>query len=994
MKKGILFSIIAMIGLASCQQKEDFTLPIEGEKMTFYASIADDATKTTAEVDGEKTKVLWTKDDAYSLSVKGGAFAKFTLDGEGGQTTGTFSGTAVEGEGTQNIAYYPYTEGVTLTDGKLSVVFPSVQAYSANSIAAAPMVAVSADKTLKFQNVASLIKITLQGDETIKSVSLTGNNDEILAGNALVTLEETPSLALAADAEEKTITLDCGEGIQLTTDGVDFYFAVPSITLTKGFTVVATDSEEKAMIKSTTKEVVLTASKVKVFPAFEYENNLTEVSTLDEINEAISNSKNIKLLNDITLTDILVIGKNIIFDGNGHTLTSSAGRAINVSGATDVTIKNLTINASGERAINIIQNAKKVTIDNVTATAANYTVNVASSAPEAVVVINNSTLTGLNVVNVASAGADVNVSGSTINCNDKSSAEAYGALFLNKDAVNGKIVATGCTINIPEGSKSMKGVNSAENGVITIDGSTEGVSIHVAYIGYGDNSYTFTSLKGAVEYAKSGETVALLRDIVLNEALVVENEKNFILDLNGKTISGANNKSSGHLIKVANGAVLTIDDSSSDKSGKITYAQGTSNVGWTIYLEGVLNLKAGIIELTGDWSIGYAVDVRPNAWGTAYTSPTTFNMNGGKLVSSDGAVRVASTSSDTYKEISANFNMNGGEIDAVADGVFIQQSNAVHDNLNVVINNGKVSSDKYPIRLYGPAPTSFVGTDSKPTKLTINGGEFHLDKEMLSEKIWLIDNLLVAGGGADANWPQYAEININSGEYSDLKTVKYLGSNANVMIKLAEDVEDAESITIPAGATVTLDLNNHNLTGSYTGSDHYAMFTIPNGAAMTVTGDGNVSAETNVTADNRSLALFQNAGDLTLKSGTYNISNTRNGHTWIIATIVDNRTNSASCVTKLTIDGGTYSVSGDATNLFRNYPQQGGSATLIINGGLFKSKNGATTYIWNQESKSYLGELYFNGGTYETGVVYEDYNGQSDVHIADGVNIQGYSGNN
>ena len=39
------------------------------------------------------------------------------------------------------------------------------------------------------------------------------------------------------------------------------------------------------------------------------------------------------------------------------------------------------------------------------------------------------------------------------------------------------------------------------------------------------------------------------------------------------------------------------------------------------------------------------------------------NMKGGKLVSSDGAVRVASSSSESYSDVSANFNMTGGEIE-------------------------------------------------------------------------------------------------------------------------------------------------------------------------------------------------------------------------------------------------------------------------------------------------------------------------------------------
>ena len=118
------------------------------------------------------------------------------------------------------------------------------------------------------------------------------------------------------------------------------------------------------------------------------------------------------------------------------------------------------------------------------------------------------------------------------------------------------------------------------------------------------------------------------------------------------------------------------------------------------------------------------------------------------------------------------------------------------------------------------------------------------------------------------------------------------------------------------------------------------------------------------------------------------------GKTWIIATIVDNRTTSASCNAVLTINGGDYTVSGSAKNLFRNYPQQGGTATINFYGGQFNDRNGEITYIWNQEASTYVGKLNFFGGVYGSGVVYEDYNGQSDIYIADGVVINAYSGNN
>ncbi len=277
----------------------------------------------------------------------------------------------------------------------------------------------------------------------------------------------------------------------------------------------------------------------------------------------------------------------------------------------------------------------------------------------------------------------------------------------------------------------------------------------------------FSSLE-AIKYLNSAEEVlTLAKDIALEETLKFNGEGT--LDLNGKTLSGTCNAGQGHLIMVDNGATLNVKDSSAKADGKITFAQGTSNVGWTIDLEGELNLYSGIIELTGSsWSIGYAVDVRPNAWGTAYKTPTTFNMYGGKLISSDGAIRVASSSSDTYSEVSANFNMTGGEIQAAYDGIFIQQSNDTYDNLNVNISGGKIESEMYPVRLYGPVATGKVSTADVVEKINITGGE--IVPHEAEGKTALLKDLIYIAGGATEETLYFTEINV---EGEGLPTYKF-----------------------------------------------------------------------------------------------------------------------------------------------------------------------------------------------------------------------------
>lgn len=271
----------------------------------------------------------------------------------------------------------------------------------------------------------------------------------------------------------------------------------------------------------------------------------------------------------------------------------------------------------------------------------------------------------------------------------------------------------------------------------------------------------------AVAMAKDYTKVVLVDDVVLENTITVNAGEEVVLDLNGKVISGTCNAGQGHMIMVQNTADLTIKDSSNPSTGKLTYAQGTSNTGWAIDLEGNLTLESGTIELTGNsWSIGYAVDVRPNSWGSEYTEGTTFTMNGGKLVSSDAAIRVASSSADNHENVSASFVMNGGEIEAAWDGIFVQQSNAAYDILNVELNGGKITTPYSPFRLYGPVATSVLNNVENPITFNITGGTFDYTGNDLANAKWLVPGVMMVSGGATFDeMLEYADFVITGGTF-------------------------------------------------------------------------------------------------------------------------------------------------------------------------------------------------------------------------------------
>ena len=272
---------------------------------------------------------------------------------------------------------------------------------------------------------------------------------------------------------------------------------------------------------------------------------------------------------------------------------------------------------------------------------------------------------------------------------------------------------------------------------------------------------TAAELKTALE---AGKDVVLAQDVDLgDDAITLAKGVEVSINLNGNTISGVNNDNKNYMFMVQNGATLNIQDNSADESGKIVFKKGTntSDTGWAIRVEGKLNLESGTIELA-DYTGGivYCVDVTPNAWGSAFSEATVFTMNGGKLVSSYDAIRVASFSSDSYTNISSSFVMNGGEIVAARDGIFMQQTNEAYDTLSVEINDGTITG-KRPIRVYGPDATSVNADTDKPMTITAKTGSLVQSGEIDESWTWHTANQIAYGGGMTLdNLNTYATITI------------------------------------------------------------------------------------------------------------------------------------------------------------------------------------------------------------------------------------------
>jgi len=268
MKKSLLF--IGLISVAAaCTMKEEAINPAKGGKV-LYATIEDPGTKVYLD---EDFKVLWNTDDRISVFDFDTYNQQYSFDGKDGDNYGTFSKVDDGKLKTSNdislrYAVYPYSESNSISNSEvLAINLPCEQIYADHSFGpgANTMVAATSSDKMKFKNVCGYLMIKLYGDDVkVKKITLRGNSVEKIAGAASASISEggNPTATMASDATTE-ITLSCPEPVSIGTsssDYTEFWFAIPPVEFTKGFTIVVEDGDGGCFTKTTGKSLTITRS--------------------------------------------------------------------------------------------------------------------------------------------------------------------------------------------------------------------------------------------------------------------------------------------------------------------------------------------------------------------------------------------------------------------------------------------------------------------------------------------------------------------------------------------------------------------------------------------------------------------------------------------------------------------------------------------------------------------------------------------------------------
>ena len=869
---------------------------------------------------GDVMNVMWQGNDQISVFYKIGdevKNVKYVCDDGAGTTTGIFvkaENTNVAGA-TLLAAVYPYTQGATYTEGT-NVVSGLTMAASYESSSqmiktGTPMAYVGNGDRIVFKNAAALVKVTASNIPTgYTSVELSSATAK-LSGNYTITFDSN-GLPVAALTDENTnantVTFTG------TSENQTVYFPI----------LPGTYADLKVSAKGTSVEpLVLVAPKALTAARSNYYYTtvaVQSVSDQDQLTNAITGSGtedvNIAVDDDLNEVELPSTGSekevNLAFSSTSGDISVSQADAATVAGNVNIIATN---ESSSPRELNI--------------TLPNSTVQVSGS----------STYSNIN----ASTAENTLVLGS-------------GVIAQKVTVIKGNIkVNTGATLSSIALGTDVTSVIIIDNGGTIADEVRNNTNVTVISADEGE-------LRKVV--AKGGE-MKLVSNLALTSPLKIPADVEVVLDLNGNALSYTSATAGDAMI--TNNGSLTIKDSGTN--GKITYSYtGTPDTSYgkgnyTIFNNGTLLLQSGIVENTtaAMSHASYAVNTGAGA---------SFTMDGGKVLNVTGhAVRMVNFGSGAN-----NMIVNDGYIEGIR-AIQMQlpgsdASSAPDMNLKIAGGELKYNDETYNLAIY----VYSNGQSGENVSIEITDGILDGNVALNGAVTGGMKSgaVKVSGGTIKGEYSVFSysdspdageKITVTGGVFHSFYSLYYMGSNEKMDVELQGDVTLEETLEIPEGVTLNLDLNGKTISQEKAQTGTYAM--IANKGTLVIkdsdpNGNGKISYKdiTEYSADNNYASnTIRNEGVLTLKSGTIENTSSDNvmnyGYPHAIDVYQGSTTN---------IEGGT--VKSDNYDCIRMFCNSTTLATTVnISGGKIINR---VTFQNPSSNQAGYGVLNITGGEFTT----------------------------
>ena len=308
--KRIFCLFASMLTLSWACQQEELNLNDVSPRVHIYAETESFEEETKTSINSSNS-VVWSQGDYIATFLNSTKAVRYQVTDESvGTPNGDFVEAPLSGGGLSsgnelgiNALVYPFESDLIFSNHEVSgddvlsyeiqrVTIPSVQTYQANSFPDESFIMVAVtqnekDYNFNFRNASGALKLQLKGNSSVKSIEIKGNSDELLSGDATVIVSTTaaPEIIMSESAS-KTVTLDCGEGVQLNEqEATLFMMTLPPTPFSNGFTITITDTAGNTKELSTTKPNPVNRSRSLRMPTVTLESATPAPAENDYIDE-------------------------------------------------------------------------------------------------------------------------------------------------------------------------------------------------------------------------------------------------------------------------------------------------------------------------------------------------------------------------------------------------------------------------------------------------------------------------------------------------------------------------------------------------------------------------------------------------------------------------------------------------------------------------------------------------------------------------------------
>ena len=242
------------------------------DQVIFTATLGAD-TKTYLEWDGQVYKTMWSEgDNIYVYDLDTGRGESCPLVDGAGTTTAKFAGTL---ESENYLAIYGDINfyGEEDCDMWLSSYLSGYVYYGEDGERsfrwynqAFPMVAKSTSTSFSFQNICSVLNISLTGDESqyVEYICLSSNNEDVhMSGEGSLDLSQSEPLFAFKDESGCQDYVDCSLWTSLSYRPVNVFVVLPAQTYYGGFTVKITMNDGSEREYVITEDIEMRRSRIR-----------------------------------------------------------------------------------------------------------------------------------------------------------------------------------------------------------------------------------------------------------------------------------------------------------------------------------------------------------------------------------------------------------------------------------------------------------------------------------------------------------------------------------------------------------------------------------------------------------------------------------------------------------------------------------------------------------------------------------------------------------